>query len=49
MRHDNVGEMDALRAASFGQRVGVKPGSQDGAVVKADGTPAKAGEVEGGK
>jgi hypothetical protein len=49
MRHDNLSEMDSLRAASFGQRVGVKPGTLDGAVVKADGAPAKAGEVEGGK
>lgn len=25
MRHDDSGEVDALRAGSFGQRVGVKP------------------------
>ncbi len=49
MRHDNPTEMDAMRAASFGQRLGVKPGSTDGGVVSAAGTPAKANEVEGGK
>jgi len=27
MRHDNPSEMDSMRAASFGQRLGVKPGS----------------------
>lgn len=27
MRHDNVAEVDILRAASFGARPGVKPGS----------------------
>ena len=26
MRHDNPTEMDSMRAASFGQRLGVKPG-----------------------
>jgi hypothetical protein len=26
MRHDNPVEMDSMRAASFGQRLGVKPG-----------------------
>ncbi len=49
MRHDNPTEMDSMRAASFGQRRAVKPGTTDGAVVKADGTPAKTVEVEGGK
>ncbi|HUQ41336.1 MAG TPA: hypothetical protein VM052_02425 [Candidatus Limnocylindrales bacterium] len=49
MRHDNPTEMDSMRAASFGQRLGVKPGSTDGGVVTADGTPAKANAVEGGK
>jgi hypothetical protein len=49
MRHDNPTEMDSMRAASFGQRLGVKPGSTDGAAVKADGTPAEVVEVEGGK
>jgi hypothetical protein len=27
MRHDNPSEMDSMRAASFGQRLGVKPGT----------------------
>ncbi len=49
MRHDNAAEMDAMRAASFGQRVGVKPGTTDGGAVTAGGTPAKAKEVEAGK
>lgn len=49
MRHDNPTEMDSMRAASFGQRLGVKPGTTDGAVVRTDGTPAKTAEVEGGK
>lgn len=49
MRHDNPTEMDAMRAASFGQRVGVKPGTTDGGAVTAGGTPAKTSEVEGGK
>lgn len=42
MRHDSASEMDALRAASFGQRLGVKPGS-------ASPLAAAAQEVEGGK
>lgn len=29
MRHDNPTEMDSMRAASFGQRLGVKPGADD--------------------
>lgn len=41
VRHDNAAEMDALRAASFGQRLGVKPGASPLA--------AAAQEVEGGK
>jgi hypothetical protein len=41
--------MDSLRAASFGQRVGVKPGTTDGGLVTAAGTPAKTRPVEGGK
>jgi hypothetical protein len=45
MRHDNSAEMDTLRAASFGERPGVKPGTIGGAAVK---TP-QATEVEGGK
>lgn len=49
MRHDNPTEMDSMRAASFGQRMGVKPGTTDGAVVTGSGTPAKTAEVEGGK
>ncbi len=49
MRHDNASEMDAMRAASFGQRVGVKPGTTDGAAMAPSGTPAKTNEVEGGK
>lgn len=49
MRHDNATEMDSMRAASFGERLGVKPGTTDGAVVEANGTPAKAALVEGGK
>jgi hypothetical protein len=28
MRHDNPTEMDSMRAASFGARLGVKPGSE---------------------
>jgi hypothetical protein len=28
MRPDNAAEMDSMRAASFGQRLGVKPGSE---------------------
>lgn len=28
IRHDNPTEMDSMRAASFGQRLGVKPGTQ---------------------
>lgn len=28
MRHDNPAEMDSMRAASFGQRLGVKPGAE---------------------
>jgi hypothetical protein len=49
MRHDNPAEMDSMRAASFGQRPGVKPGTTGGAEVSGDRTPAKATEVEGGK
>ena len=45
MRHDNAAEMDTLRAASFGERPGVKPGTTGTAEV----TTAKAKEVEGGK
>ncbi len=43
MRHDNPAEMDGLRAASFGQIPGVKPGTE--------GAPkaATAQELEGGK
>lgn len=45
MRHDNPAEMDVLRAASFGARPGVKPGSDaatphDRAVTERPGTPA---------
>lgn len=45
MRHDNLAEMDVLRAASFGARPGVKPGSDpatphDRAVTERPGTPA---------
>ncbi|MGH2377827.1 MAG: hypothetical protein ACRDGT_05070 [Candidatus Limnocylindria bacterium] len=29
MRHDNPTEMDSMRAASFGQRLGVKPGADE--------------------
>ncbi|MGH2499217.1 MAG: hypothetical protein ACRDF0_03880 [Candidatus Limnocylindria bacterium] len=43
MRHDNPSEMDSMRAASFGQRLGVKPGSA------AVASPQKAAEIEGGK
>ncbi|HUG56243.1 MAG TPA: hypothetical protein VMJ92_04120 [Candidatus Limnocylindrales bacterium] len=39
MRHDNPSEMDAMRAASFGERPGVKPGS----------APAAGRPPEGGK
>jgi hypothetical protein len=38
MRHDTAAEMDSMRAASFGQRVGVKPGAK-----------APSAEVEAGK
>ena len=45
MRHDNPAEMDVLRAASFGARPGVKPGSDaatphDRTLTKRPGTPA---------
>jgi hypothetical protein len=49
MRHDNPSEMDSMRAASFGQRVGVKPGTTDGGIVTKGGTPEKTSEPEGGK
>ena len=42
MRHDSPSEVDSFRAASFGQRLGVKPGEQGKAK-----EPAK--EIEGGK
>lgn len=42
MRHDNPTEMDSMRAESFGQRLGVKPGSPPG-----DAAPPK--QTEGGK
>jgi hypothetical protein len=45
MRHDNTAEMDTLRAASFGERPGVKPGTAAGAAAAA----TKASAVEGGK
>lgn len=32
MRHDNPAEMDSMRAASFGQRLGVKPGTKASAL-----------------
>jgi hypothetical protein len=35
MRHDNPTEMDSMRAASFGQRLGVKPGTQPPTVAAA--------------
>ncbi len=35
MRHDNPSEMDSMRAASFGQRLGVKPGTQPSALAAA--------------
>ena len=35
MRHDNAAEMDSMRAASFGQRLGVKPGTQPSALAAA--------------
>ncbi len=44
MRHDSTAEMDTLRAASFGERPGVKPGTKGAPV-----TTAPANEVEGGK
>ncbi len=43
MHPDNPAEMDGMRAASFGARPGVKPGTQAAAVA----APTK--EVEGGK
>jgi len=33
MRHDNPTEMDSMRAASFGARLGVKPGTQPSSLV----------------
>ena len=42
MRPDNASEMDQIRAASFGERPGVKPGTSGVA-------PAPAKEQEGGK
>lgn len=44
MRHDNPSEMDALRAASFGQRPGVKPGTEP-----TTASPPRPHEVESGK
>lgn len=35
MRPDNASEMDSMRAASFGQRLGVKPGTQSSALAAA--------------
>lgn len=43
MRPDNAAEMDGMRAASFGQVPGVKPGTQ----AAPSATPTK--ELEGGK
>lgn len=44
MRHDNPSEMDSMRAASFGQRLGVKPGTQP-----TTASPPQPHEVESGK
>lgn len=44
MRHDNPAEMDSMRAASFGARLGVKPGTQPAGIA-----PAGREEHEGGK
>ena len=35
MRHDNPAEMDSMRAASFGERPGVKPGTKPSALAAA--------------
>lgn len=35
MRPDNAAEMDSMRAASFGQRLGVKPGTPPSALAAA--------------
>lgn len=43
MRPDNATEMDSMRAASFGARVGVKPGTQ------AASTASPEKQQEGGK
>ena len=48
MRHDDPAEIDAMRAASFGQRPGIKPGADDVAGVTG-GARAKSAAVEGGK
>lgn len=43
MRHDSPTEMDSMRAASFGQHLGVKPGTQPAAGA------AATKQTEGGK
>ncbi|MBU6424308.1 MAG: hypothetical protein KGJ98_11150 [Chloroflexota bacterium] len=44
MRPDNGAEMDAMRAASFGQRPGVKPGARPSAVAAAAQEPHEGGK-----
>jgi len=57
MRHDNAAEMDSMRAASFGARLGVKPGTKPsapgvgapGRVATREATAAAGEEHEAGK
>jgi hypothetical protein len=44
MRPDTGAEMDGLRAASFGQRPGVKPGTQPSALAEAAQEPHEGGK-----
>ncbi len=44
MRPDNPAEMDSMRAASFGQRLGVKPGTEPSALAAAAQEPHEGGK-----
>lgn len=44
MRPDNGAEMDSMRAASFGQRVGVKPGTAPSSLAAAAQEPHEGGK-----
>ncbi|MDE3112877.1 MAG: hypothetical protein KGN00_08575 [Chloroflexota bacterium] len=44
MRPDNPTEMDSMRAASFGQRLGVKPGAAPSAVAAGAQEPHEGGK-----